>query len=352
MELNEKQLEIVRSNDEKAVVIAAAAAGKTRVISERVKYLLSQGVDPKKIVLLTFTNSAAETMYERIGKVDGLIITTIHGYANYLLVSAGYDTSKVLNREDFDQLFDMVKEFPKCIREVDYLIADEFQDSPLLQYEFILDMIKPKHWMLVADPRQSIYQFAGAQPELIVNLSKEPDVKVYRLNQNYRNARSILAYAKSIIHLAGPDYDDNCISMRNDQGKVVDITYSSDGICKAIQKDGNYGDWFILTRTNKELDIITRKLEEYNIPFNTFKRADLTNTELNKYMKANTVKALTIHAAKGLEAKKVIVIGAKFYNLEEKCISYVAATRAQDLLVWSRVPQKRKTQRIATYDWE
>lgn len=352
MELNDKQKQIVLSDEAKAVVIAAAASGKTRTIVERVKYLLSQGVGPTKIVMITFTNSAAETMIERTGRVPGLIITTIHGYANYLLLSSGIDTSKILDKEQFDELFELVKENPHCIKEVDYLIADEFQDSPPNQYEFLLDMVQPKHWMLVGDPRQSIYQFAGADPSLMINLTKRDDVKVFNLNQNYRNDRSILAYAKSLIHLAGKEYDDYSIPMKQTMGKVIDTKFSPTGICRAIERDGNYGDWFILTRSNKQLDQVTRELEKWDIPFDTFKRADLSNTDLKKYLDANTVKALTIHAAKGLEAKKVIVIGAKMYNLEEICISYVAATRAKELLVWANIPNKKKVEKIKTESWE
>jgi superfamily I DNA/RNA helicase len=68
-------------------------------------------------------------------------------------------------------------------------------------------------------------------------------------------------------------------------------------------------------------------------------------------MKANTVKVLTIHSAKGLEANNVIVIGSRFYNLEERCISYVAATRARNRLIWTRVPNKtRKYNKVS--NWE
>ena len=59
-------------------------------------------------------------------------------------------------------------------------------------------------------------------------------------------------------------------------------------------------------------------------------------------MKENTVKLLTIHTSKGLEADNVIVIGAKFYNVEERCVSYVAATRARNRLIWTKAPNKRK----------
>ena len=68
-------------------------------------------------------------------------------------------------------------------------------------------------------------------------------------------------------------------------------------------------------------------------------------------MQEDTVKVLTIHTAKGLESENVIVIGARFYNLEEKCISYVAATRARDLLVWTIMNTKPKRMR-QTSNWE
>jgi len=59
-------------------------------------------------------------------------------------------------------------------------------------------------------------------------------------------------------------------------------------------------------------------------------------------MAEDTVKILTIHQAKGLENKCVAVVGAKYYNEEERCISYVAATRAKDVLVWCNPKKKEK----------
>jgi superfamily I DNA/RNA helicase len=66
-------------------------------------------------------------------------------------------------------------------------------------------------------------------------------------------------------------------------------------------------------------------------------------------MKENTVKVLTIHTAKGLEANNVIVIGTRWNDAEERRINYVAATRARDLLVWTRTPSRRK--KPATTYW-
>ena len=112
-----------------------------------------------------------------------------------------------------------------------------------------------------------------------------------------------------------------------------------------------YGDWFILTRSNAQLEMIKTYLEKNDIPCSTFKRSQLTKEEFSKEMKANTVKVLTIHTSKGLENKNVIVIGAKLYQDEEVRLAYVAATRARDYLVWM-MPEKKKKNKTKIKSWE
>ena len=85
MSLSEIQKKIVEAEEEKIIVLSAAASGKTAVLTERVRYLLNSGVDPKEIVVITFTNAAAEELNERLSRPTGLFVGTIHSYANYLL---------------------------------------------------------------------------------------------------------------------------------------------------------------------------------------------------------------------------------------------------------------------------
>ena len=352
--LTKQQEAIVKASENQIIVVASAAAGKTTVIAERARWLLSQNIPGNEIVLITFTNAAAEEISSRIGDTNGMFIGTIHSLANYYLRSGGIDTSSVLDEEKFDELFELIKQNPSCIKHVTHLIVDEAQDSNAQQFEFLLDMIAPDNYMLVGDHRQSIYRFNGAIPEYILDLMDEPKVTVYDLNKNFRNAPEILLYAQSIIRQLGYFYEDHSIPMRKDKGRVLNVEYSSDGIAKTIKKyvengQSVYSDWFILTRRNSELEEIIRVLEKYNIPSVTFKKAQLDNKGLKEKMKENTVKVLTIHTAKGLEANNVVVIGANFHNTEEKCISYVAATRARRLLVWTRTPSRRK--KPATSYW-
>lgn len=347
MELSKLQKSIIEAPYNKIVVMASASSGKTRLLTEKTRSLLRAGIDPHEIAVITFTNMAAAELRQRLGNdyKDGLFVGTIHSLANYFLLSAGIDTKDYLNEENFDKLFDLVANNPYCIRKITYLILDEAQDTDKLQFKFLLDMINPPNFFFAGDVRQSIYQWKGARPDLLLELMKKIDVKVFDMNENYRNGANILVFAKRLIRPTG--LEDTSIAMNEDRGSVVETGYADKILLDYLKKEENYKNWAVLTRTNNEVGKISILFRKNGIPYDTFKQGDLTKDELLDKMEKNTVKVLTVHSAKGLEWENVAVMGMRYYNNEERNICYVAATRAKKKLVWFGYVIKEKKSRYS-----
>jgi DNA helicase-2/ATP-dependent DNA helicase PcrA len=89
-ELNAEQIATVHAPDGPLLVLAAAGTGKTRTLVYRVANLVARGIEPRRILLLTFTNKAAREMLDRarsiVGpEVSGLWSGTFHHLANRIL---------------------------------------------------------------------------------------------------------------------------------------------------------------------------------------------------------------------------------------------------------------------------
>lgn len=121
-ELNPEQLAVVLNGDGPCLVLAGAGSGKTRVITYRVAYLLEQGVNPENILLVTFTNKAANAMTERVAKLTGSFkklpwAGTFHHIANKILRLhgriLGYAPNfTILDSDDSDSLLKLsIKDF-------------------------------------------------------------------------------------------------------------------------------------------------------------------------------------------------------------------------------------------------
>lgn len=94
-QLNQAQQEAVINTRGPVMVIAGAGSGKTRVLTYRIAYMLSQGVDPFNVLALTFTNKAAKEMKERITKLIGnearnVWMGTFHSIFARILRSEGH----------------------------------------------------------------------------------------------------------------------------------------------------------------------------------------------------------------------------------------------------------------------
>lgn len=358
-ELTQAQEQIVKTDKSKVLVSSSAAAGKTHCLVERIKYLLDSGVPPEEIVAITFTNNAASVMYERLGNPNGLFIGTVHAYCSYLLRGGAVDITNILNEERFDDLFEEIKQNPQCIKHVTHLISDESHDISRQQFDFY-KMINPDNYMYFFDIKQCIYRWRDADPDYLIKLSKDPEVTVYSMNQNWRNVPDILRFAKKFLYRLGPDYEDNSIAMRQPTDvynyHVLEGNYTPSQAIEIflMNKDrlkNEWKDWFILCRTNADIELFKTLLDKQEIPNDTFKQSELTNSQIEERMKENTVKVLTVHSAKGLESPCVLSFNIRAYNDEEARLCYVAATRARDFLIWAKMPPKKK-RKSKTVNWE
>ncbi len=117
-----------------ALVIAGAGSGKTRTLTYRVAYLLEQGIPPERILLLTFTNKAAQEMMRRVadllgGELSGLWGGTFHSIGDRVLRRhaplLGYQPDfSILDREDAKDMLQA------CLAEMDIdLTASPFSQG-------------------------------------------------------------------------------------------------------------------------------------------------------------------------------------------------------------------------------
>src|SRR6266480_3609849 len=117
-ELNEQQLAAVTAQPGPQLIIAGAGSGKTRTLTYRVAYLLENGIDPRNILLLTFTNKAARQMLDRVANLlpidaSGLWGGTFHSVGNRMLrrhgSALGYNSGfTIMDREDQKDLINTV----------------------------------------------------------------------------------------------------------------------------------------------------------------------------------------------------------------------------------------------------
>ena len=123
--LNDSQLESVKTTEGPLLVMAGAGSGKTKVLTTRIAYLISEiGVDPKSILAITFTNKAAKEMKDRVINMLGVLayniqISTFHSFG-LSIIKNHYDKlgyNKNFTIIDSDDVTTLIK---KILKELNY----------------------------------------------------------------------------------------------------------------------------------------------------------------------------------------------------------------------------------------
>ena len=191
---------------------------------------------------------------------------------------------------DFDDLlvnmYKLLKNFPESLHKFQhkfkYIMIDEYQDTNAAQYE-IIKLLGAAHEnvCVVGDDAQSIYSFRGATIENILQFQKDyDDVKVVKLEQNYRSTQSILNVANEVIRnnkgqIPKNLWTDNApgekirlvrLMTDNEEGKFVADTIQE----QRLRNHYNNRDFAILYRTNAQSRAFEESLRRMAIPYTMY----------------------------------------------------------------------------------
>lgn len=191
---------------------------------------------------------------------------------------------------DFDDLllkfYEILKNFPDALSKYQhkfkYILIDEYQDTNPAQYE-IIKLLGAMHEnvCVVGDDAQSIYSFRGATIQNILQFQKDyEDVKVVKLEQNYRSTKSILHVANEVIRnnkgqieklLFTENGEGEKIRLvrtmtDNDEGKFVADTIQE----QKLRNHYNNRDFAILYRTNAQSRAFEENLRRMGIPYTIY----------------------------------------------------------------------------------
>jgi len=191
---------------------------------------------------------------------------------------------------DFDDLLfktnelfrDHVDVLNKYQQRFKYVMVDEFQDTNVSQYTITKKLAAvSQNIAVVGDDAQSIYAFRGANIENILNFEKDfPELKVIKLEQNYRSSQNIVNAANSVIDKNKGQLKKTVWTANNEGSQIELIKSVSDNeegrfVASAIfeqkaQKGYSSSDFAILYRTNSQSRAIEEALRKASIPYKIF----------------------------------------------------------------------------------
>ena len=191
---------------------------------------------------------------------------------------------------DFDDLLlytnILFRDFPevadKYAQLFRYVLVDEYQDTNFSQHLIVSRLCKQhRHLCVVGDDAQSIYSFRGANIGNILNLRNEyPDLRIDKLEQNYRSTQNIVDAANSLICKNKEQIPKRVFSEKERGSKVTLLSAYSDyeeGYLVAnrikemhLLNSHPYNDFAILYRTNAQSRVLEEALRKRNMPYRIY----------------------------------------------------------------------------------
>ncbi|MEO6721776.1 MAG: ATP-dependent helicase [Ferruginibacter sp.] len=299
----------------------------------------------ENIDLKVVLENAGKDQHERVRNFYELAIPIVEKYNQYCTNKSYLDFNDLISRSTslFQNHEDIANKYKSKYQ---YILVDEFQDVNNLQVELIKLLLADQTQLFcVGDDWQSIYGFRGSNVSYIVDFENHfPNSKVVILNLNYRSTQNIVGASNEVIKHNKFKVEKEIHSSKQSEHKIVvyagnseeeNIQFCFDKVQELLE-DGV---------TNDDILFLYRRSKMYSPYFFRFKNDNVK------------VQAKTIHAAKGLEAKVVFIIGLTEGNggfpdiwledrifqvikkanhdllmEEERRLFYVAITRAKDKL--------------------
>jgi len=179
-----------------------------------------------------------------------------------------------------DKLFkEHLEVLNKYQQRIHYLLIDEFQDTNLCQYFIVRRLAAVRQNIcVVGDDAQSIYGFRGADITNILNFEKDyPDLKVFKLEQNYRSTQNIVNVANSVIKRNRAQIPKN-VWTANEEGNQIELIkalsdneegrlVASSIFEEKMQHQLKFSDFVILYRTNSQSRAMEESLRRLNIKY-------------------------------------------------------------------------------------
>ena len=377
VQLNEEQYKVVTSPIyENQRILASAGSGKTTTITARIAYLVEEyGIDPKQILLVTFSRAASQEMIHRVHRLIGSVqmyAGTFHSLSSQILKEKCPQLMK--DQPFIDELpyrlvkwlqTDQAKKWTKRFRTI---IVDEFQDINEIQWELLKGFYHPYATMsIVGDDAQNIYTWRGSSVDYILNFHEHiPRVTDYQLCRNYRSTESIVTIANSVMRFIPTLPFKEKMIANTKEGNIPEVHYffrasdECDWIVSSLEKlikkyrgkNKPNLTFAVLSRYNSDLYRIEERLHQKYISYELCTQYDPERSHTQQ----KNVTLATIHGSKGLEWDIVF-----FMNLHddvfpsrksdeeiicERRLFYVGITRAKKGLFMTYSRQERSLSRF------